>query len=175
MVCRWLKPELRALGASVKKLKKNATEECRRTANERYVEKRLQNADADFVLKGLHPAQRRAVVVAEDTQLVLAGAGTGKTQTMAAKVADTLRRGRATPEHIAVVTFTNKAAKEIRERIAKLAGQSTDGMFVGTIHGLAKQVLIQTPGAGGTRIDEIAKSGSQRYQALEHMLDDCLL
>ena len=173
-LCWWLRPELRALGASARKLKKTATEKHRHAANERYVEQRLQSADADPVLKGLHPAQRRAVVVAEDTQLVLAGAGTGKTQTMAAKVADTLRRGRTTPDHVAVVTFTNKAAEEIRQRIAMLAGQSTEGMFVGTIHRLAKQVLAQTPGAGGTRIDAIAEPGSQRYQALERMLDDVL-
>ena len=173
-ICRWLRPELRALGASLRKLKKTGTEERRRAANERYAQGRLRNADTDPVLKGLHPAQRRAVVVAEDTQLVLAGAGTGKTQTMAAKVADTLRSGRTTPEHVAVVTFTNKAAEEIRERVAKLAGQPTDGMFVGTIHRLAKQVLIQAPGAGGTRVDAIAEPGSQRYQALERMFDDVL-
>ena len=170
-LCWWLRPELRALGASIRKLKKTATEKHRHAANERYVEQRLQNADADPVLKGLHPAQQRAVVVAEDTQLVLAGAGTGKTQTMAAKVADTLRLGRTTPEHVAVVTFTNKAAGEIRERIAKLAGQPTKGMFVGTIHGLAKQVLAQAPGAGGARIDAIAEPSRERYQALERMLD----
>ena len=173
-MCWWLRPELRALSASARKLKKTGTEERRRAANERYAQGRLRNADTDPVLKGLHPAQRRAVVVAEDTQLVLAGAGTGKTETMAAKVADTLRRGRTTPEHVAVVTFTNKAAEEIRERIAKLAGRSTDGMFVGTIHRLAKQVLAGTPGAGGTRVDAIAQPGSQRYRALEHMLDDAL-
>ena len=173
-LCWWLRPELRALSASIKKLKKTATEKHRRAANERYVERRFQSAEADPVLKELHPAQRRAVVVAEDTQLVLAGAGTGKTQTMAAKVADTLRRGRTTPERAAVVTFTNKAAEEIRARIAKLAGQSTEGMFVGTIHRLAKQVLAQTPGAGGARIDAIAEPGSQRHQALQRMLDDVL-
>ena len=173
-LCWWLRPELRALGASIRKLKKAATEAHRRAANERHVERRLRNADADPVLQGLHPAQRRAVVVAEDTQLVLAGAGTGKTQTMAAKVADTLWRGRTTPEHVAVVTFTNKAANEIRERVAKLAGQSTNGMFVGTIHRLAKRVLTQAPGAGGTRIDAIAEPGSRRYQTLERMLDDVL-
>ena len=88
-LCWWLRPELRALGSSIRRLKKTGTEKRRRAANERYVERRLQNADADPVLKKLHAAQRKAVVVAEDTQLVLAGAGTGKTQTMAAKVADT--------------------------------------------------------------------------------------
>ena len=128
------------------------------------------------MLKGLHPAQRRAVVVSEDTQLVLAGAGAGKTQTMAAKVADTLRLGRTTPEHVAVVTFTNKAAKEIRERIGTLAGQPTEGMFVGTIHRLAKQMLTQAPGAGGTRIHDpprvhadaaLALSGRSMVQAVE--------
>ena len=171
-MCWRLRPELRKLGRSVRRLSRIAGR--RREANERYVRKRLQNANADPVLKGLHPAQRRAVVVAEDTQLVLAGAGTGKTQTMAAKVADVLRRGGTTPEGVAVVTFTNKAAQEIRERIGKLAGRSTDGMFVGTIHRLAKEVLTQAPGAGGTRIDAIGEPGSQRYRALERMLDDVL-
>ena len=173
-ICWWLRPELRTLSTRIRKLAKTATEERRRAANERYVQGRLQSSDADRVLRGLHPAQRRAVVVAEDTQLVLAGAGTGKTQTMAAKVADTLRRGRTTPEHIAVVTFTNKAAKEISERIAKLAGQSTKGMFVGTIHRLAGHVLTQAPGTGGTRIDALANPGSERYRALERLLDDVL-
>ena len=173
-ICWRLRPELRRLDRSVRKLRKTATEVRRREANERYVQKRLRNANADPVLKGLHPAQRRAVVVAEDTQLVLAGAGTGKTQTMAAKVAEILRRGRTTPERVAVVTFTNKAAREIRERIGKLAGQSTEGMFVGTIHRLAKEVLTQAPGAGGTRIDAIGEPGSQRYRTLERMLDDVL-
>ena len=158
----------------MRKLERVATEERRSEANERYAQWRLRGADADPVLKGLHPAQRRAVVVAEDTQLVLAGAGTGKTQTMAAKVADRLRHGRTTPSRIAVITFTNKAADELRERIAQLAGQTTEDMFVGTIHKLAKRVLEETPGGGRTRIDSIAELKPQRYRALERMLDDAL-
>ena len=174
MVCWWLRPELRALGASVKKLKENTTEKRRCAANAQYVKRRLQGVDSDPVLNELHPAQRRAVVVAEDTQLVLAGAGTGKTQTMAAKVADVLQRRCSTPECIAVMTFTNKAADEIRERITKFVGRPTEGMFVGTIHKLAKQLLDQASGPGGTRIDPIAEEGNQRHQALERMLDDVL-
>lgn len=173
-MCWWLRPELRKLSAARRKLNETATENRRRTANEQYVQRRLKDIGTDSVLRGLHPAQRKAVIVAEDTQLVLAGAGTGKTQTMAAKAVDMLRHGRTAPERIAVVTFTNKAAEEIRDRITKLAGQPTEGMFVGTIHRLAKQVLSQTPGAGGTRIDAIAESGSQRYQAIERMLDNVL-
>lgn len=175
IVCRWLHLDLRALGTSVKKLKNDATEENRRMANERYAERRLQNAKADPVLKRLHPAQQRAVVVAEDTQLVLAGAGTGKTETMAAKVADVLRRGRTEPKRIAVVTFTKKAAKEISDRIERLAGQSVDEMFVGTIHGLGRRLLTQATGRG-PRIDPIAEPrSSQRYRCLKRMLDDVLM
>ena len=173
-ICRWLRPELRAVSAAMRKLERVATEARRSEANERYAQRRLQNADADPVLKGLHPAQRRAVVVAEDTQLVLAGAGTGKTQTMAAKVADRLRNGRTTPGGIAVITFTNKAADELRERIAQLAGQTTEDTVVGTIHKLAKRVLEGTPGGGRTRIDPIAELKPQRYRALERMLDEAL-
>ena len=173
-ICRWLRPELRALGTAIRKLEKVATEKRRSEANERYAQGRLRNADADPVLKGLHPAQRRAVVVAEDTQLVLAGAGTGKTQTMAAKVADRLRNKRTTPSRTAVITFTNKAADELRERIAQLAGQTTEDMFVGTIHKLAKRVLEGASEGAGTRIDPIAELKPQRYRILERMLDDAL-
>ena len=173
-ICWCLRPELRTLNGALRTLNTMATEARRRAANERYVRRRLKDADTDPVLRGLHPAQRKAVIVAEDTQLVLAGAGTGKTQTMAAKVADMLRRRRAAPERIAVITFTNKAANEISDRIVKLSGQPTEGMFVGTIHRLAKQILNQTPGAGGTRIDAIAEQGSQRYRAIEQMLDNVL-
>lgn len=173
-MCWWLRPELREMSAACRKLNTMATEDRRRAANERYVQRRLKDANTDPVLQGLHPAQRKAVIVAEDTQLVLAGAGTGKTQTMAAKVADMLRHGRAAPERIAVVTFTNKAAEEIRDRIEKLSGQPSKGMFVETIHKLATEVLRQTPGAGGTRIDMIAKNSSQRYQAIQRMLDNVL-
>ncbi len=139
-------------------------------ANERYAKRRLQSAKADPVLKRLHPAQQRAVVVGEDTQLVLAGAGTGKTETMAAKVADVLRRGRTEPKRIAVVTFTKKAAKEISDRIERLAEQSVDEMFVGTIHSLGRRLLTKATGHG-PRIDPIAR-GSRRYPALKRMLDD---
>lgn len=173
-ICWCLRPELRALNGALRKLNTMATEARRRAANERYVQRRLKDADTDPVLRGLHPAQRKAVIVAEDTQLVLAGAGTGKTQTMAAKVADMLRHGQTAPERIAVITFTNKAADEISDRIAKLSEQPTEGMFVGTIHSLANQILSQTPGAGGTRVDPTAKQPSQRYRAIERMLDNVL-
>ena len=172
MACQWLRPELRALGASLKKLQSHATEENRHVANERYAERRIQNAKADPVLKRLHPAQQRAVVVAEDTQIVLAGAGTGKTETMAAKVADALRRGHAEPQRIAVITFTKKAAKEISDRIETMAGHSVDEMFIGTIHGLGTRLLTQATGRG-PRIDPIAEPhSSQRYAILKRMLDD---
>ena len=71
-----------------------------------------------------------------------------------------------------MVTFTKKAAKEIRARIKKMAGQSVDEMFVGTIHGLGRRLLTQATGRG-PRIDPIAEPGSsQRYLVLKRMLDD---
>lgn len=86
------------------------------------------------VLRGLTPAQRAAVVAPDPTLCVVAGAGSGKTRVLTRRVAYRALTGDAAPEHVVVVTFTRKAAGELRRRLWQL---DVDGVTVGTFHGLA--------------------------------------
>jgi DNA helicase-2/ATP-dependent DNA helicase PcrA len=93
-------------------------------------------------LAGLNPEQREAVEAVEGPVLVLAGAGTGKTRVLTTRLAHILATGRARPWELLVVTFTNKAAREMRERITHLIGPSAEGLrWLGTFHSVAAQIL----------------------------------
>jgi len=93
-------------------------------------------------LAGLNPEQREAVEAVEGPVLVLAGAGTGKTRVLTTRLAHILATGRARPWELLVITFTNKAAREMRERITHLIGPSAEGLrWLGTFHSVAAQIL----------------------------------
>ncbi|MEZ5918395.1 MAG: UvrD-helicase domain-containing protein [Alphaproteobacteria bacterium] len=101
-------------------------------------------------LETLNPPQREAVETLDGPVLVLAGAGTGKTRVLTARLAHLLNTGRAYPSQILAVTFTNKAAQEMKERVAALmGGQSVEGWWLGTFHSLAARMLRKHAGLVG--------------------------
>lgn len=121
--------------------------------------------NAERLLEGLNPTQREAVAFGEGPLLVLAGAGSGKTRVLIHRVAHLIERGAAQAFEITAVTFTNKAAREMRERAAFLidAGPSLGGAFVGTFHRWALDILRRWPEAAGLpRRFSIVDSDDQR-------------
>jgi DNA helicase-2/ATP-dependent DNA helicase PcrA len=93
-------------------------------------------------LQGLNPPQREAVLTTEGPVLVLAGAGTGKTAALTARLAHLIASRKAWPSQILAVTFTNKAAREMRERVGALSGGALEGMpWLGTFHSVAAKML----------------------------------
>jgi DNA helicase-2/ATP-dependent DNA helicase PcrA len=93
-------------------------------------------------LDELNPAQREAVERLDGPVLMLAGAGTGKTKALTARIAHLLSTGRARPNEILSVTFTNKAAREMKQRVGRLLGQPAEGMpWLGTFHSICVKLL----------------------------------
>ena len=89
-------------------------------------------------LDELNSAQRQAVETLDGPVLMLAGAGTGKTKALTTRIAHLLNMGKARPNEILSVTFTNKAAREMKNRVAKLLGQTVEGMpWMGTFHSVS--------------------------------------
>ncbi len=93
-------------------------------------------------LDDLNPAQRAAVEALDGPVLMLAGAGTGKTKALTARIAHLLTTARARPNEILAVTFTNKAAREMKERVGRLLGEAVEGMpWMGTFHSISVKIL----------------------------------
>ena len=98
----------------------------------------------DEILRDLNPEQRKAVETTEGPLLIQAGAGSGKTKTLTHRIAYIIATGLARPAEILAVTFTNKAAGEMRERLASILGVNNDRSFMpwmGTFHSIAVRIL----------------------------------
>ena len=93
-------------------------------------------------LDALNPAQREAALTIEGPVLMLAGAGTGKTRALTTRIAHLLHSGAARPNEVLAVTFTNKAAREMRGRVGALLGEAVEGMpWLGTFHAICARLL----------------------------------
>ncbi|WP_300548487.1 UvrD-helicase domain-containing protein [Roseovarius sp.] len=93
-------------------------------------------------LEGLNPEQRKAVETVDGPVLMLAGAGTGKTKALTTRIVHMLNTGKARPNEILAVTFTNKAAREMKNRVGQLLGQPAEGMpWLGTFHSICVKLL----------------------------------
>ncbi|MEP7130453.1 MAG: UvrD-helicase domain-containing protein, partial [Sphingomicrobium sp.] len=93
-------------------------------------------------LSGLNPPQREAVLTTEGPILVLAGAGTGKTAALTARLAHLIASRLAWPSQILSVTFTNKAARQMKDRVTAISGGAIEGMpWLGTFHSVAARML----------------------------------
>ncbi|MEE4350857.1 MAG: UvrD-helicase domain-containing protein [Pacificimonas sp.] len=101
-------------------------------------------------MEGLNPPQRQAVLTTEGPVLMLAGAGTGKTRALTSRLAHIIFTQRAWPSEILAVTFTNKAAREMRERMRGMIGDSVEGLrFLGTFHAIGARMLRTHAGLAG--------------------------
>src|SRR6201991_3067158 len=114
----------------------------------------MAQGEADY-LRGLNPEQRQAVETTDGPLLVLAGAGTGKTRVLTARIANILASRKAFPSQILAVTFTNKAAREMKTRVGKLIGEgAAEGMpWLGTFHSIGVKILRRHAELVGLRSD----------------------
>ncbi len=126
--------------------------------------------DITDILEPLNEAQREAVTAPEAPTLVLAGAGSGKTRVLVHRVAWLVRVEGCAPQHILAVTFTNKAAHEMRQRIEALLGFPTRNLWIGTFHGLAHRLLrIHAEDAGLAETFQIMDSDDQ-YRLVRRLI-----
>ncbi len=130
------------------------------------------SAAADALLEGLNPPQRDAVTHGEGPLLILAGAGSGKTRVLTHRIAYLLRTGQARADEILAITFTNKAAGEMRERVEQLVGRATRAMWVMTFHSACARMLrAEAHRLGYTRQFTIYDAADSR-RLIKRCLDD---
>ena len=111
----------------------------------------VTGADPGALIRGLNPAQAQAVTHSGSPLLIIAGAGSGKTRVLTHRIAHLLATGRAHPGQILAITFTNKAAAEMRERVAALVGPAGQRMWVSTFHSACVRILRREHDAAGLR------------------------
>lgn len=135
----------------------------------------------DNLLEGLNPEQQRAVKTTEGPLLIQAGAGSGKTKTLTHRIAYLIASKKATPYNILAVTFTNKAAREMRERVAGLLGEKAENRgfmpYMGTFHGICVRLLRQDGEAVGISrsfviFDETDRQAAVKQVSKQLMIDE---
>src|ERR1700750_1412419 len=123
-------------------------------------------------LKGLNPAQRLPVESVDGPVLVLAGAGTGKTRVLTTRLAHILATRRAWPSQILSVTFTNKAAREMKERIGALIGGTVEGMqWLGTFHSIGARILRRHAELAGLKSNFTILDADDQLRLIQQSLE----
>ncbi|MGE0253276.1 MAG: ATP-dependent helicase [Alphaproteobacteria bacterium] len=122
-------------------------------------------------LAALNTGQRAAVEALDGPVLVLAGAGTGKTRVLTARLALVLHERRARPWEVLAVTFTNKAAREMRERVAALVGPAAEAVWLGTFHAIAARILRRHAETLGLSPDFTILDADDQIRLLKQLLE----
>ena len=123
-------------------------------------------------LAGLNPEQRLAVETLDGPVLVLAGAGTGKTRVLTVRIAHILATGRARPSEILAVTFTNKAAREMKHRVGEIVGHVVEGMpWLGTFHAIGVRILRRHAELVGLKPDFTILDVDDQIRLLKQLLE----
>ncbi len=123
-------------------------------------------------LELLNSEQCRAVKTLDGPLLVLSGAGTGKTRVLTARIARLLATGKARPQETLVVTFTNRAANEMRERVEKISKRSAAGWWLGTFHSLGSRILRQHAEQVGLKSDFTILDADDQLRVLKKVLEE---
>jgi DNA helicase II / ATP-dependent DNA helicase PcrA len=134
----------------------------------------LQRAALDELIAGLNPAQREAVEYLEGPLLIFAGAGSGKTRVLTTRIANLIAKRKVWPDRLLAVTFTNKAAREMRERVGRLV-EGAEGMWVGTFHHTAVRMLRRDAELIGLPRSFTIFDDDDSKAALRRVLDDLRL
>lgn len=121
---------------------------------------------------GLNQPQKDAVLSTEGPLLVLAGAGTGKTKVLTSRIIHIVETGLASPLQILAVTFTNKAAAEMRKRIGEVVGDQVNSLWIGTFHSIAARILRRHPEIVGLRSDFTIIDDDDQMRLIKQILLD---
>ena len=125
-----------------------------------------------MILENLNEPQKEAVITTDGPLLVLAGAGTGKTKVLTSRVVNIVNSFKASPFQILAVTFTNKASKEMKNRIGDIIGDQVNNLWIGTFHSIASKILRRHPEVLGLRSDFIIIDSDDQTRLLKQILGD---
>ena len=121
-------------------------------------------------LNALNPEQRQAVIHTEGPELVLSGAGTGKTRVLTTRIAYLLATGRATPWQILAVTFTNKASREMKERLEQMIGPAARSVWLGTFHAIGVKIVSRYAAECGLKPNFIVLNTDDQERVLKQLM-----
>jgi DNA helicase-2/ATP-dependent DNA helicase PcrA len=122
-------------------------------------------------LENLNETQLQAVETIEGPLLVLAGAGTGKTRVLTTRMGHIMIQGKSKPWEILAVTFTNKAAREMKERVANLISRPIEGMWVGTFHAIGARILRSNAEAAGLKSNFTILDTDDQIRLIKQLID----